>query len=360
MLRRVHLALIIVLISLVSLAIPARAAESADQLIRKGLEMRKRGDDLGALPLFEQAYKLSPTPRAAAQRAFCAQALGRWTQVESDLTEALKSPDDAWVKKNRGAIDESLREAKMKVAVIEVVGEPPGADVLVNGKVVGQLPLARPLRIEAGEIDVELRAEGHRPSLKSLHVVGGQYQRIAVRADLDAAPSAAPAPAPAPGAPNVSVYVQQPTPPSGATGATGTTLTARAAEPASGSGWRSAPKWISWGLGAVALGVGAYEYTQYQNRLGDFDGDCAFDPSTGSPYSLNPTVSDGSCKGLANDYRSARTLAIVGFAGAGALAITGLVFFIVEPRSGDGRTAFSCTPDLGSQNRLSVGCSLRF
>jgi hypothetical protein len=358
-LRRVHLALITVLITSVSLATPTRAAESAEQLIRKGLEMRKRGDDLGALPLFEQAYKLSPTPRAAAQRAFCAQALGRWTQVESDLTEALKSPDDAWVKKNRGAIDESLREAKMKVAVIEVVGEPPGADVLVNGKVVGQLPLPGPVRIEAGEIDVELRAEGHRPSLKSLHVEGGQYQRIAVRADLDAAPSVAPAAAPAaaPGAPNVSVYVQQPTPPSGAPGAT---LTARP-EPASGSGWRSAPKWISWGLGAVALGVGAYEYTQYRNRLGDFDGDCAFEPTTGNPYSRKPTVrTDGQCQALVNDYRSARTVAIVGFAGAGALAITGLVFLIAEPRSGDGRTAFSCAPEVGSQNRLSVGCSLRF
>jgi hypothetical protein len=358
-LRRVHLALITVLIWSVSLAVPARAAESADQLIRKGLEMRKRGDDLGALPLFEQAYKLSPTPRAAAQRAFCAQALGRWTQVESDLTEALKSPDDPWVKKNRGAIEQSLSEAKMKVAVIEVIGEPPGADVLVNGKVVGQLPLPGPVRIEAGEIDVELRAEGHRPSLKSLQVQGGQYQRIAVRADLDAPPSAAPAaaPAPAPGAPNVSVYVQQPNSPSGAPGAT---VTARPAEPASGSGWRSAPKWISWGLGAVALGVGGYEYSQYRNRLGDFDSDCAFEPSTGKPYSRKATVTDGQCAGLANDYKSARTTAIIGFAGAGALAITGLIFLIAEPRSGDGRTAFSCTPEVGSQNRLSVGCSLRF
>ena len=359
MLRRVHLVLIIVLIASVSLAGPARAAESADQLIRKGLEMRKRGDDLGALPLFEQAYKLSPTPRAAAQRAFCAQALGRWTQVESDLTEALKSPDDAWVKKNRGAIDESLREAKMKVAVIEVVGEPPGADVLVNGKVVGQLPLARPVRIEAGEIDVELRAEGHRPSLKSLHVEGGQYQRIAVRAALDAASSVAPvaAPAPAPGAPNVSVYVQQPTPPSGAPGAT---VTARPAEPAPASGWHSAPKWISWGLGVASLGVGAYGYAHYRSRLGDFDHDCAFDTS-GQAYPLSTsTLTATSCEGLHSDYRSARTIGIVGFAGAGALAITGLVFFLAEPRSGDGRTAFSCTPDVGSQNRLSVGCSLRF
>jgi tetratricopeptide (TPR) repeat protein len=348
-LRVAHLPLIAVLISSVSLAMPARAAESADQLIRKGLELRRRGDDLGALPLFDQAYRLSPTPRAAAQRGFCAQALGRWTQAESDLMEALKSADDAWVKKNRGAIDESLRQAKMKVAMVEVIGEPSGADVLINGRVVGQLPLAGPVRIEAGEVDVELRAEGHRRSLKSLHLDGGQYQRIALRADLDAAP----AHAPAPGKPDVSFNAQQPP--------TGATVTAHAAEPASGSGAGSAPKWISWGLGAVALGVGTYGYVHYRNLLGDFNAGCAFD-ERGQVYVHVPspgrTVT--TCEGLHGDYRSARTLGVVGFAGAGALAITGLVFFLTEPRSGEGRTAYSCAPDVGSQNRLLVGCSLRF
>lgn len=353
MFRRSYFALIAVLIAFVSSAAPAWAGDNADRLIKKGLEMRKRGDDLGALPLFDEAYRLSPTPRAAAQRAFCAQALGRWTQVEADLNEALKSPDDAWVKKNRTAIDESLRDAKAKVAVIEIVGDPPGGDVLVNGKVVGQLPLASPVRIEAGEIDVELRAAGHRPAIKSLHVDGGQYQRIAVRADADVAPAPAPPPpaAPAPSSPaNVSVYVTQPS---------AGTVTGRPAEPV--SGWRSAPKWVSWGLGAVALGVGAFEYTKYRNRLGDFDGDCAFEPNTGDPYSRKPTVrTDASCGDLVNDYRSARTIAIVGFAGAGALAITGLLFYIAEPRGSDGRTALSCLPDIVSSDRLSVGCSLRF
>jgi hypothetical protein len=348
------------LVALASLtAFPAWAGESAEHLIKKGLELRKRGDDLGALPLFDQAYRLSPTPRAAAQRAFCAQALGRWTQVESDLTEALKSPDDPWVKKNRAAIDESLNEAKMKVAVIEV-GEPPGADVLVNGKVVGQLPLASPVRIEAGEIEVELRAEGRHSSVKSLRVEGGQYQRIAVRADADAAPSspaAAAAPAAPASSPNVSVYVTQPTP---AASAPGATVTARPAEPASGSGWRSAPKWVSWGLGVASLGVGAYGYSRYRNRLSDFDGGCAFD-ANGKAYPLtNSPQTEMSCETLHGDYRSARTLAIVGFAGAGALAITGLVFYIAEPRSGDGRTALACSPDIVSRNRLSFGCSLRF
>src|SRR5689334_525519 len=114
---------------IVSFGGAALAADSADQLIKKGLEARKRGDDLGALPLFEQAYKLSPTPRAAAQRGFCEQALGRWADAEVHLEEALKSPEDAWVKKNRGPIQASLTTAKAKVAIIEVTGEPVGGEV---------------------------------------------------------------------------------------------------------------------------------------------------------------------------------------------------------------------------------------
>ncbi len=353
-------AVVAVLIAVASLsASPARAGESAEHLIKKGLELRKRGDDLGALPLFEEAYRLSPTPRAAAQRAFCAQALGRWTQVEADLTEALKSPDDAWVKKNRAAIDESLRVAKTKVAVIEVVGDPPGSEVLVNGKVVGQLPLSGPVRIEAGEIDVELRAAGHRPASKSLRVDGGQYQRVVVHAEADVATPPAPAPtpaavpAPAPGSPNVSVYFTQPAP-----GAAGATVTSRPAEPV--SGWRAAPKWVSWGLGAVSLGVGVYGIARYRSLLADFDNDCAFDQNGDVYVPAGSTRTQASCEGLPPDYRSARTLGIIGLAGAGALAVTGLVFYIAEPRSGDGRSALSCTPDVGSANRLSFGCSLRF
>ena len=356
---RAHFAVIVVLIASASSAVPAFAGgDRAEQLIKKGLELRKRGDDLGALPLFDEAYRTSPTPRAAAQRGFCAQALGRWTQVESDLTKVLESPDDSWVKKNRALIDESLRLAKTKIAVIEVVGDPPGSEVLVNGSVVGQLPLSGPVRIEAGEIDVELRAAGHRRASRSLRVDGGQYQRVVVRAEPEVAttpPPGTPAPSPAgatpaPSTPNLSVYVA-PAAPSG-------TVTSRPAEPA--SGWRSVPKWVSWGLGAVSLGVGAYGYARYRGLLGNFDADCAFDQN-GDPYSMNPTKrTNESCGGLANDYRSARTLGVVGFIGAGALLVTGIVFYIAEPRSGDARTALSCVPDIGSSNRLSFGCSLRF
>ena len=340
---------IAVLIASASSAAPAQAGDRAEQLIKKGLELRKRGDDLGALPLFDEAFRISPTPRAAAQRGFCAQALGRWTQVEADLTKALESPDDAWVQKNRAAIDESLRVAKTKVAVIEVVGDPPGGEVLVNGNVIGQLPLSGPVRIEAGEIEVELRAPGHRRANKSLRVDGGQYQRVVVRAEAEAgAPIAATTPASASNPPNVSVYLTQPA---------GGTVTSGPGEPV--SGWRRAPKWISWGLGGASLGVGVYGLARYLGKLDDFDAGCAFDLN-GEVYATSPTRDQRGCEGLRDEYRSGRRLAIIGMVGAGALAITGFIFYVTEPRSGDSRMALSCVPDVGPLDRLSLGCSLRF
>jgi hypothetical protein len=126
------------------------------------------------------------------------------------------------------------------------------------------------------------------------------------------------------------------------------------------SGWSRAPKWVSWGLGAASLGVGAYGYARYRGQLGDFNADCAFD-QTGAVYSTNTMVrTTSSCEDLRNNYKSGRTIAIIGGAGAGALLVTGFVLYMVEPKGSEGRTALSCTPDVGSLNRLSIGCSLRF
>jgi hypothetical protein len=52
-------------------------AEDADELIHKGIELRKQGQDLDALEAFRRANALTSTPRALAQMGFAEQALGR-------------------------------------------------------------------------------------------------------------------------------------------------------------------------------------------------------------------------------------------------------------------------------------------
>jgi hypothetical protein len=348
-------ALLLAVVALTASA-PASGADLAEDLIKKALELRRRGDDLGAFPLLERARQISPTPRAAAQLGFCAQAIGRWADAEVHLSEALKATNDPWVKKNRVPIEESLAAAKAHVAVIEISGDPAGGEVLVNGNPVGTLPLDAPVRVAAGEIDLELRARGHQRTTRSLRVEGGQYQKIVLRAQPDtaaAAPAVRPPAAIAP-PPQVTAAATTPDP---TTAPPQVTVTAQPESPV--SGWRRAAKWVSWSLGAAALGVGVYGTLRNGSLIDDFDAGCAIDPQIG-PYAVAGSGrTNAGCASLKSDYESASTMAVIGFVGAGALVATGFVLLLTEP-AGESRTAWSCVPGLAPHNAISVGCSLRF
>ncbi|MCG5053907.1 MAG: PEGA domain-containing protein [Myxococcales bacterium] len=159
----------------------AREEAPAESLIKEGLRLRRAGRDIDALEKFQRAYELDPTPRAAAQVGLCLQAIGRWVDADFKLSEALTSAEDPWVKKNAAIIKESIEAVKSHVGRIEVLGSPQGAEVVVAGKTVGRLPLATPVPVDEGLVDVEVRAEGHDTLVRSLEVKGGQYQKAVFR-----------------------------------------------------------------------------------------------------------------------------------------------------------------------------------
>ena len=49
---------------------------------------------------------------------------------------------------------------KGHIARVEVLGEPTGAEIVVNGRTVGRLPLPDSISTSAGEVDIEARAPG--------------------------------------------------------------------------------------------------------------------------------------------------------------------------------------------------------
>ena len=98
-------------------------------------------DDEGAAREFQKAYDQVHTPRAAGQLGLAEQALGRWEDAERHVGEALHATGDAWVVKNRAILDEALGAIQGHLARVEVIGDPDGADVSVNGRLVGKLPL---------------------------------------------------------------------------------------------------------------------------------------------------------------------------------------------------------------------------
>ena len=159
----------------------ADASDKSDSLTKEGIALRRAGRDAEAVRKLQAAYDLESTPKAAAQLGLCLQALGRWAEADGKLAEAISATSDAWIRKNRDTLKDSLEIGKTHVGRVEVIGEPAGSTVTMNGKNVGTLPLADAVPVNEGLVDVELSAAGYDRAQRSLTIVGGGYQSLFVR-----------------------------------------------------------------------------------------------------------------------------------------------------------------------------------
>lgn len=173
----------------------ARAGE-ADDLVKQGLELRRKGRDAQALELFKRAHELAPGARTSAQLGFAEQALGMWTDAEVHLTAALGHGDDPWIKKNRAAIRKANDFVVSHLGTLDVWGKPDGAEVLIGGTPAGVLPLAAPLRVSAGTVSVTVRAAGYVEMERMVEISGGaslrerfELPKKAVRPRVSTAPT---------------------------------------------------------------------------------------------------------------------------------------------------------------------------
>jgi hypothetical protein len=195
---RLRIGMLASLMALVALR-PVRleAAEptmgDVEKLIQRGTELRKQGRDQQALPLFQQAYEIAATPRTAAQLGLCESQLGYYLAAEGHLIEALAGRNE-WIEKYRTVLKTSLGKVQKEIGEVMVTGSPPDAEVFVNGKRAGRLPL-KPARVVAGQVRVELRAPGYRDRTETVVVAGESRASVVVKLEPT---SAAEGPVPMP------------------------------------------------------------------------------------------------------------------------------------------------------------------
>lgn len=175
-----------------ALAAPESGRGDAETLVKEGIELRRLGNDDGALKKFEAAFALEQTPRNAAQLGLCEQALGRWAAAERHLSLAIQAHSDPWVAKYRKVLRDSLEAAKEHVARVEFVGGPQGAQVLVNGEDAGTLPMSEPFKTGAGRVHLVVTAPGYDRWTSTLSLPGGHYQRVVVEMIPTVKPASAP------------------------------------------------------------------------------------------------------------------------------------------------------------------------
>jgi hypothetical protein len=296
--------------------------------------------------------QMSRTPKAVAQVGLAEQALGRWEDADVHLAEALRATNDPWISKNRKTLEDAMTVIKQHVARVEVVAEPAGADILVNGKKVGTAPLPGAVRVSAGEVTVEARSAGYMTASHSVHLVGGQYQSVVLRLQKEAAPEAAKKSetGDGEGREGESKVV---TPP--ATDEQGPTTA------------RIVAKWAALGLGGAGLATGVAFSFIHSNRVSDFDNasnmNCADNGGT-AVHKDNGTLAP-ECQDALDGYKNARIWQIAGFAAAGVFTATWAVLALTESSGGaqaaasskSRATRWACAPALGVTQ---VSCAVVF
>jgi len=348
----------------------ARAQSAVDQAeaqIRQGTELRHQNQDARALPFFERAYELARNPRTAAQLGLVKMALGYCVDAERLLDEALAVPDHPWIARNRDTLDRTRAKARQNIGEVTVTGTPAGAEVLVNGHAVGTLPLASPVRLDKGPAEIQVRAPGHLPISHTLTIAAGSHEHLTVA--LGPTPPTAssvpsPSSSPFPSAPSPPLAVAPPSPAPPATTVSASPLRPLAITAA--------------GLGAAALAFGIVETVIASRRIDDFNDHTAPSPTVDDPTHRAPDCQtsqlNDECRSIRDAHDRARTLAIVGYVGAGVFAATSAALFLwaqrqasepgvagadrgAGPRARFDDDRLACAPVLPSAG---LTCSLRF
>ena len=338
------------LLGLSLLASPAVAfAQDVDveALHRRGLTLREQGRAADALELFRQAQALRPEPRTLARMGLAEAELARWPDAEQHLVEALAGGRDRWVRHNREDLEAELDSVRAHLGTLEVLSRAPGASLALNGGEARPLPLSAPLRVAEGTINLEVSAPGCESARRSVAVAARGTAHIDV--DLSCRPPNIVEPAPPAAQPAVVLVAPRPAPPPVVTPPPPPRIMPPSHAP---DRTTRVLAWSAWGGALVLAGVGV---------AGLVAGGAAADRWNDDAQCLGPGRSRESlCAGDRDAAETMGAVATAGFVGAGVLAATGTVLWILSGHGGErpaAAQALRCAPSLGSP---SVHCAFVF
>ncbi|MFO0651276.1 MAG: hypothetical protein U0326_33940 [Polyangiales bacterium] len=294
-----------------AVAAPVSPADEAEHA--RAIELRRLHRDTEARDVFRAIYERTHEPRALARQASAEASLGDWVLAEEHLTAALERADDAWIAQNRAGLQGDLEAFRQHLGLLDVSTSTAHAELWIDGARVAPLPLERPLRVRAGAVTFEVRAEGFTPVTRTATTTPGA--RILTREMVNLAPAPA-----TPAAPTVT-----------ATPAAPTVIVVPAPVAATPE---DAPR--SWftplriaglslaGLGVVGIGVGVAGLVIKSGHEGTLDRD---------PCASDAMLTMQTCIHAADGADSASTLSLVGFVTGGVLAVGGAVLMILPDAS---------------------------
>lgn len=149
----------------------ANRAEAAERF-QRGIKLYQAGNLAGALAEFEKANELLPHPTVLYNIGLTHSDLDQPVQAERALEKLVAAPGSLSAERLERA-KKLLEASRARVGEVGVEVTVQGAQVELDGVVVGTAPLAAPLRLSTGPHVIGALAPGHAPVRKSVTVASG-------------------------------------------------------------------------------------------------------------------------------------------------------------------------------------------
>jgi len=142
--------------------------------IQQGIALRRAGNDEAALALFIDLEHSNPdSVRVLLHVTAAAQATGRWMMAYTYLQKAFAHKNEPYFIRYRSAIKSIDEATAQHVGQFRAVGDPAGAEIRLNGELVGTLPMSDPKPVEVGQYVLEVSKGGFYPLRRTVSVGPG-------------------------------------------------------------------------------------------------------------------------------------------------------------------------------------------
>ncbi len=238
--------------------------EDAERHFKAGVSLQKVEDFEAAIAAFESSLRLHPSKGALFNLANCLRATHRYGEALETLQRLDREYGEVLDDPMRAAVDRQLQELRNLSASLVVQVDRAGAEVRVDGKLIGLTPLTEELQLSPGGHDIEVRLEGFEPAKVQVELVSREKttKKIALK-------KIAPPPPPPPSKPKPSAEPApkpRPLPPDEGTG------------PLTAAGWTASAAGVAALAGGAVTGIWALSL---DSDLADdcMDGNCPADKS---------------------------------------------------------------------------------
>ncbi|MEI9936979.1 MAG: PEGA domain-containing protein [Pseudomonadota bacterium] len=160
--------------------ISAEVLKEAGERYARGLSLYGDGEFLLALVEFERAYQLSNNYKVLYNIGQVRMQLGRYAKAKEALEDYLKAGGTNLSPERSQAVNKDLATLAERTASLNVVTHEVGADISLDGKVIGTSPLSSPVIVDAGEHNLVLHKSGFYDSAQSVTLAGHDQVELTV------------------------------------------------------------------------------------------------------------------------------------------------------------------------------------